>query len=89
MSVTKEAKTEVINKFKHHDTDTGSYEVQIAILTKRINNLTDHFKLHVKDHASRRGLIMLVNKRRGLLKSLKKNDLPNYRKIVDQLELRG
>ena len=89
MSVTKEAKTEVINKYQHHATDTGSYEVQIAILTKRINNLTDHFKLHVKDHASRRGLIMLVNKRRGLLKSLKKNDLPNYRKVVDQLELRG
>jgi small subunit ribosomal protein S15 len=89
MSVTKEVKKEVIGQYKHHDSDTGSYEVQIALLTKRIDNLAGHFKLHVKDHSSRRGLIMLVNKRRSLLKSLKAKDLPSYQKIVDQLDLRG
>lgn len=89
MSVTKEVKQEVISQYKHHDSDTGSYVVQIALLTKRIDNLTGHFKNHVKDHSSRRGLIMLVNKRRTLLKSLKTKDLPSYQKIVDQLDLRG
>ena len=83
-----EKKTELIGKFRTHDTDTGSPEVQIALLTERITYLTEHFKTHVKDHHSRRGLLRLVSKRRGLLNYLKKSSLERYRKVVSSLNLR-
>lgn len=89
MSVTPEVKTGIIKKFKQHDSDTGSSEVQIAILSTRINNLTEHFKIHEKDHSSRRGLIKLVNQRRRLLGNLKKKDIKRYGKIIKELEIRG
>lgn len=89
MSVTADAKKEIIAKFKTHAGDTGSSEVQIALLSKRIENLTDHFKQHVKDHSSRRGLIMLVNQRRRLLGFLKKKDPKGYAKIISDLGIRG
>ena len=88
MSITAEVKKEVIHKYKKHGTDTGSSEVQVAILSTRIQNLTHHFETHVKDHASRRGLIMLVNQRRRLLDYLKKTDLASYNKIIAGLGLR-
>ncbi len=83
------AKSEVIKSFQTHNEDTGSSEVQIALLTKRIENLTEHFKSHVKDHASRRGLIKMVNQRRRLLSYLKKMNQPSYAKLVGDLGLRG
>jgi len=83
-----EKKTELIGKFRTHETDTGSPEVQIALLTERISYLTEHFKTHVKDHHSRRGLLRLVSKRRGLLNYLKKSSLERYRKVVSSLSLR-
>lgn len=89
MSVTPEVKKEIIEKFKSHDGDTGSSEVQIAILSERIKNLTQHFKDHKKDHSSRRGLIMLVNQRRRLLGNLRKLDVSRYQKIVKDLGIRG
>lgn len=89
MSVTAEVKHEIINKFKTHEGDTGSSEVQIAILSKRIENLTEHFKQHVKDHSSRRGLIMLVNQRRRLLSFLKKKNPKGYSTIIANLGIRG
>lgn len=89
MSVNPEVKKEIIKKYKHHDADTGSSEVQIAILSTRINNLTEHFKTHEKDHSSRRGLIMLVNQRRRLLGNLKKRNVARYQKIIKELEIRG
>lgn len=89
MSVTPEVKTEIIKKFKQHDSDTGSSEVQIAILSTRISNLTEHFKTHEKDHSSRRGLIKLVNQRRRLLGNLKKKDIKRYSKVIKDLEIRG
>ena len=89
MSLTTAEKTSVISKFKKHDKDTGSSEVQIALLTKRIEQLTEHFKKHVKDHASRRGLIMLVNQRRSLLAYLKSQDQVLYSKILKDLGIRG
>ncbi len=81
-------KTEIIDKFKTHDSDTGSPEVQIAILTERITQLTEHFKTHKKDHGSRRGLLMLVSKRRSLLDYLKKNDSDRYRDVIGKLGIR-
>ncbi len=81
-------KSEVIEKFKTHEGDTGSPEVQIAILTERINHLTEHFKIHTKDHHSRRGLLKLVGQRRRLLAYLKKKDLERYRSIIKNLGLR-
>ena len=81
-------KTEIITKFRTHDTDTGSPEVQIAILSERIGELTEHFKAHKKDHASRRGLLMLVSKRRRLLNYLKTNDSVRYRDVIGKLGIR-
>ena len=84
----KEVKQEIIEKFKLHEGDTGSPEVQVAILTNRINHLNDHLKLHKKDHHSRRGLLKMVGQRRGLLNYLEKNDVERYRAIVEKLNLR-
>ena len=88
MSITPERKSEIIEKFKQHDGDTGSPEVQIAILTERINTLTDHFKAHGKDHHSRRGLLKMVGKRKRLQSYLRKKDISRYRKLVEALGLR-
>lgn len=84
----KEVKTELIGKYRKHEKDTGSSEVQVALMTGRINYLTEHLKIHKKDHSSRRGLIVLVGKRRSLLDYIKKNDFEKYKKIIDSLELR-
>lgn len=86
--LTKENKQEIITAYGLNDKDTGSTEVQIALLTARIHDLTDHFKLHKKDHGSRRGLLKLVGSRRTLLKYLKKKDLDSYREILKKLNLR-
>ena len=83
-----EKKAELVGKFKTHETDTGSPEVQIALLTERISYLTEHFKTHLKDHHSRRGLLKMVSKRRRLLSYLKKSSLDRYRKTVAALNLR-
>lgn len=84
----KEVKQEIIANYKLHDTDTGSPEVQIAILTERINHLNEHLKINKKDHHSRRGLLKMVGQRRGLLNYLKKVDIERYRAIVEKLGLR-
>ncbi len=81
-------KGDTMAKFRQHDTDTGSPEVQIALLTDRINHLTEHLKLHKKDHHSRRGLLMLVGKRRRFLDYLKDNDVERYRSLIAELGLR-
>ena len=86
--MTKERKQEIINTFKRDENDTGSSEVQIALLTERINELTEHLKGHKKDNHSRRGLFKMIGKRRNLLNYLAKKDLPRYREIVKQLNLR-
>ncbi|MFH0975338.1 MAG: 30S ribosomal protein S15 [Spirochaetota bacterium] len=83
-----QAKNEIINQYKTHEKDTGSSEVQIALLTGRINHLTEHFKLHVKDFHSRRGLLKLVGQRRRLLNYLKNKDLEKYRSIIKSLGIR-
>jgi small subunit ribosomal protein S15 len=88
MSITLEKKKEVIEQYKTHPTDTGSPEVQVAILTERIKNLTEHFKTHGKDHHSRRGLLVLVSKRKRLLEFLAKTDIERYRKLISRLGLR-
>jgi len=88
MSLQPEQKKEIIEKHKTHDKDTGSPEVQIALLTQRINYLTEHFKTHKKDHHSRQGLLKIVNQRRRLLNYLKRNDPPRYRKLIDELGIR-
>lgn len=82
------SKTATIEKHRLHDTDTGSPEVQIALLTERINHLTEHLKVHVKDHHSRRGLLMMVGHRRRLLDYVKDNDVERYRGIIAELGLR-
>lgn len=84
----KEEKTEIIEKNRTHENDTGSPEVQIAILTKRINDLTAHLKSHKNDHHSRRGLLKMVGQRRGLLNYLKKTDLEGYRALIEKLGIR-
>jgi len=84
----KENKSKIIENFKTHGRDTGSAEVQIAILTERINVLGDHFKLHKKDHHSRRGLLTMVGKRRRLLNYLKSKDLKKYEEVLGKLNLR-
>lgn len=84
----KDVKLEIINKHQLHEGDTGSPEVQIAILTERINHLNDHLKLHKKDHHSRRGLLKMVGQRRGLLNYLMKKDIERYRTIIEKLNLR-
>lgn len=81
-------KPEVIGKFKRHEADTGSPEVQVALLTKRIDYLQEHFKTHKKDHHSRRGLLMLVGQRRRLLEYLKSKDAARYKAVIDELGLR-
>ena len=84
----KEEKTEIIEKNRTHENDTGSPEVQIAILTKRINDLTEHLKSHQKDHHSRRGLLKMVGHRRNLLNYLKKKDVERYRACIEKLGIR-
>ena len=86
--ISKEKKSEIIEKFKRDEKDTGSPEVQIAILTERINELTEHLKVHKKDNHSRRGLLKMVGKRRNLLNYLAKKDINRYRQIVSELGLR-
>ena len=81
-------KNEIIEKFKIHSSDTGSSEVQIALLTDRIQYLTEHFKIHVKDHHSRQGLLKLVGQRRSLLDYLKKKDVNKYRTLIQELGIR-
>jgi len=88
MPLNTDKKAEVVIRFQTHDHDTGSPEVQIALLTERIGYLTDHFKTHVKDHHSRRGLLRLVSKRRRLLDYLKRTSLDRYRRVVGALNLR-
>lgn len=88
MTLTKEVKQSIINEYKIHENDTGSPEVQIAILTKRINQLTEHLKQHKKDYHSRRGLLKMVGKRRALLNYLKEKDLDRYKNLIEKLELR-
>jgi small subunit ribosomal protein S15 len=82
------AKSGTIEKFRNHETDTGSPEVQIALLSDRINHLTEHLKMHKKDHHSRRGLLMLVGKRRRFLDYLKATDIERYRSVIAELGLR-
>lgn len=81
-------KDPIIAKYRLHENDRGSSPVQIALLTQRINELTDHFRTHKKDHHSRRGLLMMVGKRRRLLEYLKRTDLERYRQLIDDLGLR-
>ena len=81
-------KSTIIKEFKLHDGDTGSPEVQVAILTARINHLTEHLQIHKKDHHSRRGLLCMVGQRRGLLNYLMKNDIERYREIIKRLGIR-
>ena len=88
MALVPDAKTEVIQKYQIHPTDTGSPEVQIAILTERINYLTGHLKVHRKDHHSRRGLLKMVGRRRGLLNYLQEKNIERYRAIIERLGLR-
>jgi small subunit ribosomal protein S15 len=88
MAQTTEKKKEIIEKFKIHETDTGSCEVQIALLTERIVYLTEHFKTHSKDHHSRRGLLKLVGQRRSLIKYLQKKDVAKYRALILELGIR-
>ncbi len=88
MRLSVDKKKGLIEQFKTHDGDTGSPEVQIALLSERINGLTDHFKTHQKDHHSRRGLLMLIGKRRGLLEYLRKKDMERYRVLTDKLGIR-
>ncbi|MBI5374264.1 MAG: 30S ribosomal protein S15 [Candidatus Schekmanbacteria bacterium] len=88
MALEKEKKSEIIGKFRKHGTDTGSPEVQVAILTDRITYLTEHFKTHEKDHHSRRGLLKLVNRRRKLLDYVKGVDVSRYSKLIQDLGLR-
>jgi len=88
MPLAVEKKKSVIEQFKRHEGDTGSPEVQIALLSERIQSLSEHFKLHVKDHHSRRGLLMLIGKRRGLLEYLRKEDPERYRALTEKLGIR-
>ena len=88
MALTKDRKTELIGSYRTHDSDTGSPEVQVAILSERINYLTEHFKSHVKDHHSRRGLLMLVGRRRRLLDYLKGKDAQRYADLIKRLNIR-
>jgi small subunit ribosomal protein S15 len=88
LSTTKEQKSTLINQYRTHDSDTGSPEVQIALLSNRISYLTEHFKSHAKDHHSRRGLLKLVGRRRRLLDYLKQVDAERYRSIIDKLGIR-
>ena len=86
--ITKEMKEQIIKDYARTEGDTGSPEVQVALLTARINDLTDHFKANPKDHHSRRGLLKMVGQRRGLLAYLKRNDIERYRALIERLGLR-
>ena len=88
MALVQEKKQELVQKFKRHEKDTGSPEVQVALLSERITYLTDHFKTHKKDHHSRRGLLKLVGQRRRLLDYLRRSDIDRYRGLVQELGLR-
>ena len=88
MPLTVDRKKSLIEQFRTHEGDTGSPEVQIALLSERINSLTEHFKSHGKDHHSRRGLLMLIGKRRGLLEYLRKKNPERYRAVIDKLGIR-
>ncbi len=88
MAITKERKQDIIGTFGRREADTGSPEIQIALLTARINDLGEHFKMHKKDHASRRGLLMMVSKRTGLLKYLRQHDRKSYLDVIGRLNLR-
>lgn len=88
MTITRHAKEKLIKDYRLHETDTGSVEVQVALLTARINELTEHLKVHTKDHHSRMGLLKMVGQRRRLLEYLKKSDLEAYRALIDNLNLR-
>ncbi len=88
MPQTVEVKSDIITKYRVHDTDTGSPEVQVALLTQRINELTEHFKVHKKDHHGRRGLLKMVGRRRRLLAYLKSKDVGRYRQMIKRLGIR-
>lgn len=88
MPTAKEVKEKVVSDFKTHDSDTGSSQVQVALLTKRINELTEHFKVHKKDNHSRRGLLKMVARRRKLLDYLKRKNISKYHDIIKKLKLR-
>jgi small subunit ribosomal protein S15 len=88
MALATATKAQLIDKFRTHGTDTGSPEVQVALLTERINGLTEHFKIHKKDHHSRRGLLMLVSQRKRLLEYLKRKDTNRYKNLIKALGLR-
>ena len=87
--LTKEIKDQIIDDYKMHEGDTGSPEVQISLLTYRINSVNEHLKAHKKDHHSRRGLLKMVGQRRGLMKYLKNNDIDRYRSLIEKLGIRG
>ena len=89
MSITKDTKKEIISKFANNEKDTGSAQVQIAVLSERINNLTEHFKLHKHDNHSKKGLVALVNKRKKLLSYISKKDNDKYKEIIKELKIRG
>jgi small subunit ribosomal protein S15 len=88
VALAKEVKTDVIGQYRTHDTDTGSPEVQVALITQRINGLTEHFKMHGKDNHSRRGLLKLVSHRRRLLDYLRRKDADRYREVINRLGIR-
>lgn len=89
MAITQEKKKELVNQFQLHKKDTGSPDVQIAILTKRINELTDHLTKNPKDYHGQRGLLMMVSKRKSLLNYMANKNIESYRRIIDQLSIRG
>ena len=88
MPLAKETKVKILSDFRSHETDTGSPQVQVALLSKRINELTEHFKIHKKDNHSRRGLLKMVSQRRSLLDYLKRTDIERYHEVVSRLGLR-
>ncbi len=88
MGLAKETKEQIVTDFRSHDADTGSPQVQVALLSKRINELTEHFKIHKKDNHSRRGLLKMVSQRRSLLDYLKRTDIERYHEVVNRLGLR-
>ena len=88
MALAKETKEKIVTDFRTHEADTGSPQVQIALLSQRINELTEHFKTHEKDHASRRGLLMMVSRRRRLLDYLKSHDSESYKDVIQKLGIR-
>ena len=88
MALTRDSKSQVISNFKVHASDTGSPEVQVALLTERISYLTEHFRVHRKDHASRRGLLTMVSKRKRLLEYLRRHNADRYKQVIDRLGIR-